>query len=419
MYIPPQSGRLDARQYEVGLDKRQNNSGSKNNIVIICAACISFTVAFILMMYFALRALRRMNCRPKYIPGKYLKDKWNRWPVGPAYGQVPDSQEGNNAHNNTSGRGSEMNTNSAVRRDTSVRSVITLPAYSSSPKPTEQVIAREGERGGMDVVLEFPETADEEEARREELMDSLYQIRQQRRQEQAEREARRQERREARARGDYIRLEQLRMQSRARTQSRASVNGSNTNLTAVLATVEQQSRGRDRRISSVSYAALGQVRHDGSRVRARSPDSDRHPLLSNTDSINTEGPDRSSGSMLMSVHSRGESYSSMQSTPSETDALTRHHSQTPSDHSAGQEGDVGSLSIPPPDYEHLDWGDAPPYESPVLDRGERPPQLRELTPLPTIQIDMASPASNTPTTPTSHQPGDENRPPEQSLNLTA
>ncbi|KAI9042607.1 uncharacterized protein KD926_005213 [Aspergillus affinis] len=415
MFIPPQPGRLLARENGDHKDKQSN--GGKNNIFIICAACIVFVLAFILMMYFTLRALRRMNCRPKYIPGKYMKDKWNRWPVGIAYGQVPDGTSharegsGSGIGNNASGGGSEMNTNSNVRRDTSVRSVITLPAYSSSPKPEEQIIAREGERGGMDVVMEFPETAEEEENRREEMMESLYQVRQQRRQEIADREARRQERRDARARGDYIRLEQLRLQSRARAESRSSANSSNTNLAAALSTAEHQSRGRDRRISSVSYAELGQVRHDGSRVRARSPDSDRHPLLSNAASTNTDGPDRSSGSILTSVHSRGESYSSMQSDFSETDTLTRpesHAHSTHSTHSTGQDGDVGGLSIPPPDYDHLDWGEAPPYESPILDRGEQPPRLRELTPLPTIHIDVASPVNNTLTTPTNHLPGEPN-----------
>ena len=71
-------------------------------------------------------------------------------------------------------------------RNTSVRSVMTLPAYSQAPKETEQVIGREGERAGMDTVVEFPEDPAEEEARREEEMESLYQIRQARRQEVAE-----------------------------------------------------------------------------------------------------------------------------------------------------------------------------------------------------------------------------------------
>ncbi|PWY93488.1 hypothetical protein BO94DRAFT_554249 [Aspergillus sclerotioniger CBS 115572] len=395
-----------------------SNSSDKNNIVIICVACIIFVLASSLMIYFVLRTLRRMDCRPKYLPGKFLKDKWNRWNVGVTYGQVPDGSSSNNQNANAtragpSERGAEMRTTTAppaanntsnVRRDTSVRSVITLPAYSASPKPTEQVIAREGEREGMDMVVEFPETAEEEENRREELMESLYQIRLQRRDELAEREWRRQERREARERGDYIRVEQLRQESRARQRNRISANGSGSNLSAALA--ESRNRGRDRRISSVSYAELGHVRHDGSRIRASSPDSDRRPLLNDASGANTDTPDRSSGSILTGVHSRGESYSSYQSGTSDADTLTQVQSHATSTHSADHpspgtdESDVGALHIPPPEYEDLDWGEAPPYTSPIAETSGHAPQLRELTTLPTIHIDVASPISNTPTTPT-------------------
>ncbi|PYH79388.1 hypothetical protein BO82DRAFT_288882 [Aspergillus uvarum CBS 121591] len=422
MYIPDDLRHFGARQNgpasDPNTEKSRDNGGDhttnkKNNIFIICAACIIFVLSFILMLYFVLRTLRRMDCRPKYIPGKFLKDRWNRWNVGVTYGQVPDGSS-NNIPGNASTEappegGSEMHTtNTAVRRETSIRSIITLPPYSASPKPTEQVIAREGEREGMDVVVEFPETVEEEEERRENLMESLYQIRLQRRHELAEREQRRQERREARAQGDHARLEQLRMQSRARAQSRSSANASNSTLSATLA--ESQGRGRDRRISSVSYAEVGYVRHDGSRVRASSPDSDRRPLLTDATGMGSEAADRSSGSILTGIHSRGESYSSFQSgatTISEADTLTQVRSHATSTHSLGQSipgpedgGDVGALHIPPPDYEDLDWGDAPPYQSPIAERGEHAPQLRELTPLPTIHIDAASPISNTPTTPT-------------------
>jgi hypothetical protein len=273
------------------------------------------------------------------------------------------------------------------------------------------VIAREGEREGMDMVVEFPETAEEEEDRREEMMESLYQIRLQRRQEIADREERRRERREARERGDTIRLEQLRVESRQRANSRESVNG-NTPVSASVALAEAQSRGRDRRISSVSYAELGHVRHDGSRLRASSNGSDSRPLLGDA-----AAPDRSSG--FMSVHSRGESYSSTLSLPgggSDGESLTpvqSHttslHSITPS-HAEPEDGDVGARNIPPPDYDRLDWGDAPPYEaSPSQPSIDAPPRLRELTPLPTIQIDVVSPVSpvsNGPPTPTSSQQTD-------------
>jgi hypothetical protein len=51
-------------------------------------------------------------------------------------------------------------------RNTSVRSVMTLPAYRQKATDTEQVLGREGERDGIDVVVEFP-TAEDEEAMRD------------------------------------------------------------------------------------------------------------------------------------------------------------------------------------------------------------------------------------------------------------
>ncbi|KAF9885828.1 hypothetical protein FE257_012300 [Aspergillus nanangensis] len=431
MYLPSQGQQLDARQNDPDGEKK---GGNNNNVFVICAAVIVFALGIILMSYFALRTLRRMNCRPKYLPGNFLKDRWNRWQAAPSYGQIPNggsssanqNENGSTTANNTATEeGSEMNTTNGVRRDTSVRSVITLPPYSFSPKPTEQVLAREGERGGMDVVVEFPETAEEEETRREDLMEGLYQIRQQRRQEIAEREDRRRERREARARGDFVRLEQLRIQSRARASSRSSGNG-NTNTSNALTVAEHQSRGRERRISSVSYAEVGYVRHDGSRLRADSPDSDRSPLLSNAAAVATDHSNRSSTSVLMNVHSRGESYSSVQSAAtgiSDSDTLTQVDSHAQSTHSTRhsvtepEEGDVGAHVIPPPpDYDNLDWGDAPPYESPVADRGENVPRLRQLTVLPSIQVEAASPVGNTPTTPTNPHHPESNSPVENSSN---
>lgn len=444
-----------------------------------------------------------MNCRPKYLPGKYLKGKWNRWNAGRSYGQVPNATSPNHEtdtayHGAGEGGGSEMNTTDntpGVRRETSTRSTITLPPYSASPKPEEQIIAREGERGGMDVVVEFPETAEEEETRRDELMETLYQIRVQRRQENAERDARRQARRDARARGDFIRLEELRSQSSvqgrgrsssARASASASASASNPNLSASALLAEHQSRGRERRIASVNYAALGRVRHDGSRLRHNSNDSDNRPLLQNAASIHE---DRSGNPIS---HYRGESYSSLvsgSSVTSDGDTLTPVASQRPSLHSARSRSDSRPTSIPeeenpgaeevstvpppPPEYDHLEWGQVPAYTNPIAERldssvrdersangestqsgaannattaatttatttpasghgvethehgsqgeqEERPQNNEEthqgiqrsqppaplplLTPLPAIQIDVASPISDlTPTTPTQPQ----------------
>ncbi|OQE47132.1 hypothetical protein PENCOP_c001G01803 [Penicillium coprophilum] len=386
--------------------KRQDDKTNKNNIFIICAVSIIFAVAICVGAYFLSRQLRQKNYEPKYLPGKYLKQKWKQWGTGSAsYGEVP-----NQSSQDTSYRGAstapEMQANNGVRRDTSIRSIMTLPPYSFSPKPTEQVIAREGERGGMDMVVEYPETAEEQETRREEQMESLYQIRLQRRQELADREARRRERREAETRGDVARLERLNAETRARTQSRRARTNSAVNVTAVLA--EHQSRERDRRIASVSYAELGRVRHDGSRLRADSHnsdshDSDRRPLLQ-SDAVSSTAPSFE----LSNVNSRGQSISSIEShPPSELEPLsltptTTHGSSRPV--SQTDDGDLGTLNIPPPpDYEHLDWGDAPAYQSPVTEQSDHARQLPTINRLPSIHVNAPSPMTVSPVTPTQSQ----------------
>ena len=342
-----------------------------------------------------------MNCRPKYLPGKYLKEKWYQWPVGPRYGQVPEqpAQSRDTAYHPPAGgqaaeTSTEMDTannTNGIQRDTSIRSIITLPAYSQSPNPTEQIIAREGERAGMDVVVEFPETAEEEESRREESMESLYQIRLRRRQEVAERQARREARRAARAQGNEARVEQLRMESQ---RNRSSTNGSSRSASMLLR--EHRAQSRESRISRVNYASLGCVRHDGSRVRANSAESDSHPLLD--------------GSARPSMHSRVDSIASLLSASSTSDVDTLHlvssHPQYSRQSMSADDGDVGVLNIPPPDYDNLDWGEAPAYTSPVAENSERSQhlQLPEITPLPSIHVDVASPVNDSPATPTNPHP---------------
>lgn len=359
--------------------------------VVFLASCILF--------YLILRTLRQKNYSPKLLPGKFLKERWNKWNPGIPYTQVsggsPPNRNEETGYRGAAGAASGTNSN-GVHRDTSLRSIITLPAYSPEPKPTEQIIAREGERGGMDVVLEFPETAEEEEARREEQMEALYQIRLQRRREIAEREARRRERMEARARGDYARLEELR---REHTRNN---NGSSTTLTSAMMLAEHRSRGRERRISSVNYAELGHVRHDGSRIRANSADSDNRPLLDTAGAVGMDGNGRPSVSSARTgrtaTRSRGNSASTVVS------------ASTTSEH---DDGDVGALHLPPPDYEQLNWEEAPPYESVVVERSEQgPPQLPDIADIPTIRIDAATPApsnttADTPATPVQREQQEE------------
>lgn len=386
------------------------------------------------VLYIVLRRLRARNSKPTLIPTSFLKKKWYSWSPRSKYGPVaPNDRSGNLSTTNTSYNptSNEAEENAAqtavgagVDRNTSVRSVMTLPPYSQSPKETEQVIGREGERGGMDTVVEFPEHPDEEETRRDEEMESLFQIREARRREIAEREARRNERREARARGDWARLEQLTRESRARTEAArlgsAAANASNTNLSAATLLAEHQSRGRERRVSAVTYASVGQVRHDGTRLRANSDESERGGLLdgaapmgegegrnrnraaSGASSLNSTLPrphfrDRSTSSVL-SISTTGSDFenprparptppsigdgeprSSNGSDPAGTGPGTSESSPTANRFtptaSSGSD-DIGDSHIPapigsePPTYEQLEWGDAPAYESPVRDRNE-------------------------------------------------
>lgn len=442
-------------------------------------------------IYTYLRSLRTKHYNPKFVPTRFLKQKWRDWKPQTKYGHISvdstssprDSRSINTSYNASSNPATQADDAAStaaaaagVDRNTSVRSVMTLPAYSPAPKATEQVIGREGERAGMDVVVEFPETNDEEESRREEQMESLYQIRLARRQEIAEREQRRQERREARAAGDWARLEELRRESRARADTLGGVagaNGSNTNLSATMLIAEHQSRGRERRISSVSYADVGHVRHDGTRLRANSEDSDNRPLLDSAAPMGDRDGRNSVGSSLFDPprpHFRDRSTSSILSVSTTASDLDQPPQPTPPSTSTGgnQSGlersgsdpvtspsiprdtpagsDIGESQIPPPpQYEHLEWGDAPEYESPVTARGEGPsltrtpiypsggdeeslarvlssragqqaqssapaqtslgrirsraPELPALTTLPSIEVEGATPVNSVPNTP--------------------
>ncbi|CAK7213370.1 hypothetical protein SBRCBS47491_001782 [Sporothrix bragantina] len=213
----------------------------------------------------------------------------------------------------TAGRGSRIgnqNSTATVDRNTSVRSVMTLPPYHHQPLENESVLGREGERDGIDVVIEMP-TIEDEEVLREEEMDALYQIRLARRRQLDERENRRVARREARSRNDQAALSAIREQARA-----ASANNSREieNLRGDHARAKET---RARAVSSVSYADLGVARHDGTRIRANSSESERVGLLSDISNIGTSGANARSPTALQqnfprpSMHERGRSGSSI------------------------------------------------------------------------------------------------------------
>lgn len=335
-----------------------------------------------------LRCMRARGFAPKLLPGNFLKQAWNNWsPRHMVYHEVSRGTSSRGQETAYTGAAPDVaGTANPPRRGASVRSIISLPSYTPLPKPEEQVIARAGERGGMDTVVEFPETAGEEEAIREGEMESLYQIRLQRRRELAEREARRRERHEARETRDYARLQQISVESiGARQQNTAAEMYAN-----------HRARDRERRISSVSYAELGQVRHDGSRIRANSNDSDQRPLLE------TGASGRESATSLNFGHDRHGSTSSLLALTTsnvsthETLQRTRSNSSGPPEQEAG---DLGTIQIPPPQYDHEGWGEAPAYESPIASRGEHPMRLPSIHSLPSIRIEVGTPSNSTPATP--------------------
>ena len=268
-------------------------------------------------------------------------------------------------------------------------------------------------------MIEFPETAEEEEERREQDMESLYQIRQTRRHEINERHDRRRERQEAREAGNWARLEQLRLQSQARARARAGSSASAAssttslpiaaaNASSMIADHQARASSRDRRVSSVSYADLGLARHDGSRLRADSVESDHRPLLDSAASMG--GDQRNASSSRRSSlfhfpthrfhsHARAASAESVLTTDSELADMTP---QSSSEDRSGSDPTMrtpsaGTGSEPsPPMGEPPEYEDAPPYTSPVAGRGDgvpRLPSLRLGERLPAIEITGSTPAA--------------------------
>ena len=307
---------------------------------------------------------------------------------------------------------------------------MTLPPYRPAPSTSEQLIAREGERAGVDTVVEYPETIEEEEARREEDMQSLYQIRQARRRELNERDERRRERAAAREAGDWARLEQLRLQSQARQRARADSAASSTSSlpgeassAALIAEHQARAASHDRRVSSVSYASLGLARHDGSRIRADSIDSDHRPLLDSAASMG--GNNRSATSSRRGSASfqatnipplpqhRNVSISSGLNGETLTPQTTTHGERSDSDPPMLTPSTNDSVSphfthhepLPdedPPAYgeqrESYEDEEAPPYFSSTAQRGHgsQPPRLQ---PVPAIEVIDSTPANTGPPTP--------------------
>ena len=285
---------------------------------------------------------------------------------------------------------------------------MTLPPYNPAPLPSEQLIAREGERAGVDMVVEYPESEMEVETRREEEMETLYTIREARRREQREREERRTARRQARERGDWVRLEQLEADSRARARARADSSANNdssrrpsdtSSLTNAVTNRSQQDsslliaelnslrehNARNRRVSSVSYADLGVARHDGSRIRADSIDSDHLPLLDSAASIGgRQSRSRATSRASTPDGSRSRSRAVVSRTPLDYEQRPSTGGSFLSQEEDGQSRLLtpqSSNEVPPhpPSYDDDisvhggEYGEAPPYSSPILERNPQFP----------------------------------------------
>lgn len=396
-----------------------HHKGSSSTVIVAVVVAIVAVLAVISAWWF-LRRTRAKHKNPKYVPTNFLKKLWEKWEPGPIHYRLPDTNDhlepqrtvGSSrsaqppaSFDTAASRAVTTANNDAatstvgVDRNTSVRSVMTLPAYYPSARESEQVLGREGERGGIDVVIEFPEGADEEEERREAEMEALYQVRLARRRENEEREERRRLRREARERGDYVALREL--QARARAGSAAS--GQRT-VEELRAEHDRMKKERQRAVSSVSYGDLGVARHDGTRLRANSNDSEREGLLGDAASFAASSRyhrrDRSASSVL-SIDTVNSDLPSPGLTRSRANSAARPESplrRVSTSHSQGRaspqpshEGRAGSSpemieheDIPPnspPGYENIsldtpqDERPEPPpdYSSPILARGEHTP----------------------------------------------
>ncbi|RFU34536.1 hypothetical protein B7463_g1773, partial [Scytalidium lignicola] len=361
-----------------------NGSSGMNTGAIVAIAVAIVILVVILVSCIFVRRVRANHKNPKYIPTKFLKKRWEAWNPGSTRlprtteNWEPLSRNGSSQPAASFGESATPAIPSAaagVDRNTSVRSVMTLPAYHPDPRQNERVLGREGERAGIDVVVEYPETVDESEARREEEMEALYQVRLARRRENEEREQRRRERQEARERGDYVALREI--QARARASSNTS--GGRT-LQEMRRDVERIKKERQRAVSSVSYADLGVARHDGTRVRA-SQESERQGLLGDAASIAASGQyhrrDRSTSSVLSidtmsDFPSAGPSRSRANSNTESFSVEDRRASTTNSNDGAGSSPEIISHDdIPPhspPDYENIPLDTPhstnPPHEPP-------------------------------------------------------
>ncbi|KAM5342844.1 hypothetical protein ACJ41O_013810 [Fusarium nematophilum] len=329
----------------------------------VIASAITFTIAIAFWVYMSRRTRKKDttgNKKPGFFSritgrsggGQYEPTSGEDGGESGRQSHQLDSRSSRRTRDSNSSRNSQANrgntAGATVDRNTSVRSVLTLPAYRQMASNNEQVLGREGERDGVDVIVDLP-TAEEEEEARDNEMETLYQIRLARRQMLAEREERRDRRRDARSRNDYRTLEQIRAETRAANDD--------TTIQDLRTTVDQIKENRQRSVSSVSYADVGIARHDGTRIRGNSTESERVGLLSDAASMSM-GHHR--GRSASSAASHDDDFSSL--APARSRGGSRSGTPTLSvDGRAGSspelvEADLGDETMPPPEYEDIPLG---------------------------------------------------------------
>ncbi|CRK47287.1 hypothetical protein BN1723_007464 [Verticillium longisporum] len=166
---------------------RRQQGNERKLVTIIILACLMGLI-LLTLLYLVIRAFRLRHANKK--KGGNAQTGNRGWFSGLSltgrgrdYQQAHDDdavEASTGRRNRTSVRfapaagegNASSNTTSTIDRNTSVRSVMTLPAYRAQALENEQVIGREGERDGVDIVVENP-TAEEDEERREREMASL------------------------------------------------------------------------------------------------------------------------------------------------------------------------------------------------------------------------------------------------------
>ncbi|GAB1310581.1 hypothetical protein MFIFM68171_00791 [Madurella fahalii] len=315
VYVPLASDGVNA--LAPTLWRRQNGEDSgrggpkPGHIAVFVVAAIAGTIIIILILRYLYR--RRRRATHTYQPAEPDDDSPTTRQINRQNQEnLDDALTEAQARNGSNNGQTRSTTDAGVDRTTSVRSVMTLPVYRPKATENEQVLGREGERDGIDVVVEMP-SAEQEEALRDEEMEALYQIRAARRRQIADREERQRLRREARQANDVVALRELRERARNRaTQNAAEIEELRHEHDRIRET-------RQRVVSSVSYADVGIARADGTRIRANSTDSnERVGLLSDAASIAADSNslfhrrDRSASASLSidtsrSLHDRPES----------------------------------------------------------------------------------------------------------------